>query len=64
MKGKILSVMLLFAIMAWAGTTTVVLQDGLNSYAGTEDAYISSSSSSSNYGTSADLIGKYEMCSS
>lgn len=59
MKGKILSVLFLFALIAWAEPITIVLQDGM-----VDDAYISSTSTGSNYGNSADLIASYEMCSS
>jgi len=58
MKGlKVLSVLLLIAAMGWSDPITVVIQD-------VDDAYISSTSTGSNYGTSADLVASYEMCSS
>ena len=50
--------------LAWAGTYEITLQEGVDGYAGTSDAYGRSQSSSSNYGTSQTLNLLYERCSS
>ena len=39
------------------GSTTVVLQEGLNGYAGTSDTYIDTYSKTSNFGNTATMIG-------
>lgn len=50
--------------LAWSGTYDLTLQEGVDGYAGTSDAYGRSQSSSSNYGSSQTLNLLYERCSS
>ncbi len=50
--------------IAWSGTYDLTLQEGLDGYSGTSDAYVRSQASSYNYGSSETLNLQYEYCSS